>query len=73
MAPPDVALELRELYGVVASMAPELRVPLLLRRVEGLTLEEIAESVGCSLATAKRRLAAAQVAFEHATTPKGDS
>ena len=73
MAPPDVALELRELYGIVASMAPELRVPLLLRRVEGLTLEEIAESVGCSLATAKRRLAAAQVAFEQATTSKEHS
>jgi DNA-directed RNA polymerase specialized sigma24 family protein len=34
-----------------------VRVPLLLRRVEGLALEEIAERTGASLATVKRRIA----------------
>ncbi len=55
--PPDVAAELRALYGVVDSLPIKVRVPLLLRRVEGLSLEEIAEYTQSSLATVKRRIA----------------
>jgi RNA polymerase sigma-70 factor (ECF subfamily) len=54
--PPDAAAELRAVYHVVANLPPSLRIPLILRRVEGATLEEIAELTGTSLSTAKRRL-----------------
>jgi RNA polymerase sigma-70 factor (ECF subfamily) len=55
--PPDAATELRAIYRVVEAMPVKVRVPFLLRRVEGMPLEEIAAHVGCSLATAKRRIA----------------
>ena len=57
--PPDVAAELRKLYGVVQRLPAEERVVLLLRRVEGLTVAEIAEQLGRSPATVKRRLESA--------------
>jgi RNA polymerase sigma-70 factor (ECF subfamily) len=57
---PDVAAELRAVYRVVEGLPVEQRVVLLLRRVEGLGLEEIARTVGRSLATVKRRLADAE-------------
>jgi DNA-directed RNA polymerase specialized sigma24 family protein len=38
-------------------------VPLLLQRVEGLGLEEIARLTGASLATVKRRVAEAEAAL----------
>jgi RNA polymerase sigma-70 factor (ECF subfamily) len=57
---PDVAAELRAVYRVVEGLPVEQRVVLLLRRVEGLGLEEIARAVGRSLATVKRRLADAE-------------
>jgi RNA polymerase sigma-70 factor (ECF subfamily) len=56
-APADAVAELRAIYGVVDAMPVKVRVPLLLRRVEGLGLEEIAERTGASLATVKRRIA----------------
>jgi RNA polymerase sigma-70 factor (ECF subfamily) len=55
--PPDAAAELTAIYRVVEALPVKVRVPLLLRKVEGMALEEIAEHVGCSLATAKRRIA----------------
>jgi RNA polymerase sigma-70 factor (ECF subfamily) len=55
--PPDAAAELRALYTVVDALPVKIRVPLLLRRVEGLSLEEIAEYTQASLATVKRRIA----------------
>jgi len=61
--PPDAAAELRAIYGIVEALPVKIRVPLLLRRVEGLALEEIAEQVGCSLATAKRRIAEGEAAL----------
>jgi RNA polymerase sigma-70 factor (ECF subfamily) len=59
-APLEVAADLRRVYGVVDTLAPKLRVALLLRRVEGASLEEIAELTGASLATVKRRIAEAE-------------
>lgn len=59
-APPDVVAELHSIYAVVQSLPAELRVPLVLRRVEGFALEEIATLCGTSLATVKRRLAEAE-------------
>lgn len=57
--PADKALELRALYGTLASMPPDTRVALVLRRVEGLSLEEVAEAMDLSLSTVKRRIAEA--------------
>jgi RNA polymerase sigma-70 factor (ECF subfamily) len=54
--PPDVATELRAVYRVLDSLPADVRTILVLRRVEGCALEEIAELVGLSLATVKRRL-----------------
>lgn len=55
-APPDEAAELRAIYGAVDAMPVDVRVPLILRRVEGMPLEEIAEHTGVSLATVKRKI-----------------
>jgi RNA polymerase sigma-70 factor (ECF subfamily) len=62
--PPDVYAELSEIYGIVGEMPAEVRVVLLLRRVEGVPLEEIGKMTGLSLATVKRRLSAGE-AFLH--------
>lgn len=63
-APPDVAAELRALYGVIARLPAEQRVALVLRRVEGMEIAEVAAHMGLSAATVKRRLAAAESRLE---------
>jgi RNA polymerase sigma-70 factor (ECF subfamily) len=55
--PPDAAAELRAIYAAIDALPVGVRVPLVLRRVEGLSLEEVAERTGTSLATVKRRIA----------------
>lgn len=65
-APADIAAELRVVYGMLERLSPEERVALLLRRVEGLELAEIAEQMGLSLATVKRRLSAAEARLQRA-------
>ncbi len=55
-SPPDIVVELRELYRRLDELPGELRTTLLLRRVDGASLEEIATLTGASLATVKRRL-----------------
>ena len=64
VAGPDVAAELRRAYERLDRLPAEQRLAFLLRRVEGMELEEIARAMGISLATAKRRIAAAQQAVE---------
>jgi RNA polymerase sigma-70 factor (ECF subfamily) len=59
-APPDVAAELRAIYAVVEDLPADVRVPLVLRRVEEHSLDEIARLMGTSLATVKRRIAAGE-------------
>jgi DNA-directed RNA polymerase specialized sigma24 family protein len=51
-------------------MPVDVRVPLLLRRVEGLALEEIAARTGKSLATVKRRIADGERALTEG--PRGE-
>ncbi|MGE0786954.1 MAG: RNA polymerase sigma factor [Sandaracinaceae bacterium] len=58
-APPDVAAHLRRIYALLHQLHPEERVALVLRRVEGLELAEIAARMDLSMTTVKRRLAAA--------------
>jgi RNA polymerase sigma-70 factor, ECF subfamily len=70
-APPDVAAELRSVYSLVERLPAEERVALVLRRVEGMELLEIAEEMKLSLATVKRRLAAAEGRLERARTRRG--
>jgi RNA polymerase sigma-70 factor (ECF subfamily) len=59
-APADVTAEIRHLYGRLTEFPSEERVALVLRRVEGLELTEIAAQMGLSLATVKRRIASAE-------------
>lgn len=59
-APPDVQAELRAIYARLHEMPADERIALVLRRVEGFTLPEIATRMELSLATVKRRLAAAE-------------
>ncbi|MFT3767950.1 MAG: sigma-70 family RNA polymerase sigma factor [Minicystis sp.] len=63
VAPPEVVAELRAIYAVVDRLPAEERVVLILRRVEGMELEAIAETMGRSLATVKRRLVNADEAL----------
>jgi len=42
--------------GAVAQLSPKLRLPILLRYVEELSYEEIAEALGCSIGTVSSRL-----------------
>jgi len=51
-------------WGAVRKLPAEERLALVLRHVEGYELEEVAAALGCSLATAKRRLQSAQARLE---------
>jgi RNA polymerase sigma-70 factor (ECF subfamily) len=62
-ASPEVAVELRRLYERLERLPVNLRTALVLRRIEGMGLEEVASTLGVSLATAKRRIAAAEEAL----------
>jgi RNA polymerase sigma-70 factor (ECF subfamily) len=57
--PPDTRETLRRLDGVLATLPAAQRVAWMLRNVEGQSLPEVASACACSLATAKRRIAAA--------------
>lgn len=62
-SPEDRAL-LARVYAVLDRIGVEQRLAWVLRHVEGEKLERVAELTGCSLATAKRRIAAAEQAIE---------
>jgi len=68
-APPDVAAELRAVYALLEKLPVEERIALVLRRVERLEIPEIAEQMGLSISTVKRRLNAAEGRLERATKP----
>jgi RNA polymerase sigma-70 factor, ECF subfamily len=59
-ASPEVVADLAAVYRVIEELPTDERLALVLRRVEGMSLEEVAGACGCSLATAKRRIAAAE-------------
>jgi RNA polymerase sigma-70 factor, ECF subfamily len=63
-ASPEVSADLQSICGVLESLHDESKVALLLRRVEGLKLEEIAERMSLSVSTVKRRLCAAQLVLD---------
>jgi RNA polymerase sigma-70 factor (ECF subfamily) len=68
-APPDVAADLRSVYGLLEALPIEERVALILRRVERLEIPEIAEQMGLSVSTVKRRLHAAEARLVRARKP----
>jgi RNA polymerase sigma-70 factor (ECF subfamily) len=59
-APPDVAAELAAVYRLVATLPVKERVVLVLRRVEELSMQEIVDQTGWSLAAVKRALVRAE-------------
>lgn len=56
----EVRAELALLDKALRTLTPAQRIAWMLRHVEGLSLDEVAYECSCSLATAKRRIAAAQ-------------
>jgi RNA polymerase sigma-70 factor (ECF subfamily) len=42
--------------GAIAELSPKLRLPILLKYIEGLSYEEIAATLGCSIGTVSSRL-----------------
>lgn len=65
-APQDVAAELRAVYSILDGLPSEERVALVLRRVEGMEIAEIARHMDISVATVKRRLSAAEARLSRA-------
>ncbi|MFZ5892048.1 MAG: RNA polymerase sigma factor [Myxococcota bacterium] len=63
-APPEVRVALRRVYAIVEELPSEQRIALVLRRVDGLEIPQIAEYMGLSLSTVKRRLKAAEALLE---------
>lgn len=59
-AGPEVRAQLAQVYAVLREVAVDSRICWTLRYVEGRKLEDVAQLAKCSLATAKRRIAAVQ-------------
>lgn len=59
-APPDVAAELTAVYRLIAALPVKERVVLVLRRIEELSMQEIVNQTGWSLAAVKRALVRAE-------------
>jgi RNA polymerase sigma-70 factor (ECF subfamily) len=58
---PEVGAELAAIDSVLRSLPVEQRIAWVLRYAEGESLEDVAKACSCSLATAKRRIAAADM------------
>ncbi len=66
-APLEVVMELKAVFELVEELPPLERVVLVLKRVEGYTLDEIVAFVGKSRATVKRKLVKAEQRLVQAT------
>lgn len=60
-ASPETTAELRALYALLDALPIDARIALVLRRVEGRTVAEVASCMGVSESTAKRHIAAGEV------------
>lgn len=60
LAGPQVRAELAQVYALLRLLPADERIAWTLRYVQSNRLEEVAKLTGCSLATAKRRIARAQ-------------
>jgi RNA polymerase sigma-70 factor (ECF subfamily) len=56
----------RQTYRALGTLSADQRTALVLRHIEGLELTEVAETMGCSLATIKRWLSKAEDSFRSA-------
>ena len=65
-APADVVAELRAVYGLIEKLPTRARVALVLRRVEGMSQDEVAAAMGVSVSTAKRLIIEAELYLENA-------
>jgi RNA polymerase sigma-70 factor, ECF subfamily len=54
---------LKAVYAILDTLAEDLRIPFALRFLEGMPLLDVALATGCSLSTAKRRVAEAETLF----------
>lgn len=63
-ASPETKAAITDLYRGLGALSTEERMALLLYRVEGFELTEVASALDLSLATVKRRIAAAQTKLE---------
>ena len=63
-APGEVAVELRRVYRLLQHLPTEQRVALVLRRIDGMEIPQIAEYMRLSTSTVKRRLKAAEESLE---------
>src|SRR6185436_7801145 len=61
---PEARVLLAQVYALLQTLPADERIAWTLRYVERHRLESVAELVGCSLATAKRRIARAQAFLE---------
>jgi RNA polymerase sigma-70 factor (ECF subfamily) len=66
---PEARAELRWLDQRLRTVSDHERAAWMLRHIEGFALDEVAEACGCSLATAKRRIAAADAAVREHFAP----
>jgi RNA polymerase sigma-70 factor (ECF subfamily) len=60
----EKALLITRAYRVLDGLPVDQKIAWMLRHVEGETLEDVARICGCSLATVKRRIAAAQATLD---------
>ncbi|HMJ10167.1 MAG TPA: sigma-70 family RNA polymerase sigma factor [Polyangiaceae bacterium] len=67
-ASPEQRALLTQVYAVLDRVPCDARVAWVLRHVEGERLEDVARLCGCSLATAKRRIAQAERLLDEAFT-----
>lgn len=58
--PPDVSADLMTIYRFLALLPVETRLVFIMRRVERMSIDEVAAQLGRSVATVKRRLADAE-------------
>lgn len=65
-APADVLTELHAVYRVVDGLPSRVRVALILRRVEGMSQDEVAAAMGVSVSTAKRLIVEAELLLDTA-------
>jgi RNA polymerase sigma-70 factor (ECF subfamily) len=59
-APAHVCAELKLVYGHLEQLEPEVRIALVLHRIDGLSLPDVAEQMRLSVSTVKRRLSVAE-------------
>lgn len=67
-ASPEQRALLASVYALIDKLPVNERIAWTLRHVEGMQLDDVARACGCSLATAKRRIAAAHEKIDQAVS-----